>query len=65
VAKIVQKTEKIHHVLQGVIRIACTRDGFVAEIENNQDFYKQKPLKIINSPKTRKKRGESKDSPLW
>ena len=43
-------------VLQGVIKIACTRDGFVAEIENNQDFYKQKPLKIINSPKTRKKK---------
>ena len=34
-AKIVQKIEKIHHVLQGVIKIACTRDGFVAEIENN------------------------------
>jgi hypothetical protein len=26
----------------------------VAEIENNQDFYKQKPLKIINSQKKRK-----------
>ena len=37
-AKIVQKTEKIHHVLQGGIKIACTRDGYVAEIENNQDL---------------------------
>ena len=32
---------------KGGIKIACARDGYVAEIENNQDFYKQKPLKII------------------
>ena len=46
-AKIVQKTENTRHVLHGIAKIVCTRDRFVAEIENNQDFYKQKPLKMF------------------